>query len=399
LRCGAERERDAAVALAPALPKTKNPPPPKNPSKPTRPPHENSYIHPFIFSLATIIPMPPDDVLRRGSGTLCELLLMVEAFRAGVVCPNKHAPASEALYNGHLLDSETYIGGKVEALESGVFRADLPVRFRLKPEAYQGLVDSLDRDLDYALKVEAGWPGGIADAANYKEARAEVVAKLEALRDAPVRDEVPLIYHLDVAAMYPNIILTNRLQPPAVVTEEDCAACDFNAPGKRCLRKMEWVWRGEHFACTRSEYNSVKRQLMSETHAPAPGGGGGGGGGSGGGAARAWSELSPDERAKALKDRLKRYCHKVYKRVLDKPVEERRVAGICQRENPFYVDTVRAFRDRRYEYKGLSKTWKGKLDAAKSAGDALATAEARDLVVVYDSLQLAHKCILNSFYG
>lgn len=35
------------------------------------------------------------------------------------------------------------------------------------------------------------------------------------------------------------------------------------------------------------------------------------------------------------------------------------------RENDFYVDTVQAFRDRRYEYKGLNKKWKGKLDAAK----------------------------------
>jgi hypothetical protein len=34
----------------------------------------------------------------------------------------------------------------------------------------------------------------------------------------PRRDEVPLIYHLDVAAMYPNIILTNRLQPSSIVT-------------------------------------------------------------------------------------------------------------------------------------------------------------------------------------
>ena len=35
------------------------------------------YVHPFIFSLCTIIPMSPDDVLRKGSGTLCEALLMV----------------------------------------------------------------------------------------------------------------------------------------------------------------------------------------------------------------------------------------------------------------------------------------------------------------------------------
>ena len=41
------------------------------------------YIHPFIFSLSTIIPMPPDEVLRKGSGTLCEALLMVQAFKVG----------------------------------------------------------------------------------------------------------------------------------------------------------------------------------------------------------------------------------------------------------------------------------------------------------------------------
>ena len=33
--------------------------------------------------------------------------------------------------DGHLLDLETYVGGHVEALEAGVFRADLPCRFRM----------------------------------------------------------------------------------------------------------------------------------------------------------------------------------------------------------------------------------------------------------------------------
>lgn len=47
----------------------------------------------------------------------------------------------------------------------------------------------------------------------------------------------------------------------------------------------------------------------------------------------------------------------------------------------------------------VPQKWKGKLDAAKRSGNALATAEAGDMVVLYDSLQLAHKCILNSFYG
>jgi DNA polymerase elongation subunit (family B) len=47
----------------------------------------------------------------------------------------------------------------------------------------------------------------------------------------------------------------------------------------------------------------------------------------------------------------------------------------------------------------LLQKWKGKLDEAKRSGNALKTAEAGDMVVLYDSLQLAHKCILNSFYG
>ena len=38
------------------------------------------YVHPFVFSLCNIIPLNPDDVLRKGSGTLCETLLMVRCF-------------------------------------------------------------------------------------------------------------------------------------------------------------------------------------------------------------------------------------------------------------------------------------------------------------------------------
>ena len=47
-------------------------------------------------------------------------------------------------------------------------------------------------------------------------------------------------------------------------------------------------------------------------------------------------------------------------------------------------------------YKGLTKKWKGKQEEAK---DPFELQEAKDRVLLYDSLQLAHKCILNSFYG
>lgn len=42
----------------------------QSPSEPSPPP--------LPRSLSTIIPMPPDEVLRKGSGTLCEMLLMVQ---------------------------------------------------------------------------------------------------------------------------------------------------------------------------------------------------------------------------------------------------------------------------------------------------------------------------------
>jgi DNA polymerase epsilon subunit 1 len=71
-------------------------------------------------------------VLRKGSGTLCEALLMVEAFHAQIIFPNKQeSELNKMTSDGHVLDQETYVGGHVEALESGVFRSDIPCRFRL----------------------------------------------------------------------------------------------------------------------------------------------------------------------------------------------------------------------------------------------------------------------------
>lgn len=71
-------------------------------------------------------------VLRKGSGTLCEVLLMVEAFHANIVYPNKQvAVFNKQTADGRVLDQETYVGGHVEAIESGVFRADIPCSFRM----------------------------------------------------------------------------------------------------------------------------------------------------------------------------------------------------------------------------------------------------------------------------
>lgn len=70
--------------------------------------------------------------------------------------------------------------------------------------------------------------------------------------------------------------------------------------------------------------------------------------------------------------------------------EQTKSARICQRENPFYVNTVLAFRDRRYEYKAMLKKAKGAMSAVDPKDLAgLKNANAR--IVLFDSLQLAHK--------
>lgn len=341
------------------------------------------YVHPFIFSLCTIIPLNPDEVLRKGTGTLCEMLLMVQAYEKEILLPNKYTDPIERFYEGHLLESETYVGGHVESLEAGVFRSDIETDFKVDPTAIGELLSDLHNSIRFCIEVENGKK--LADVENYDEIYNQVKLQLEELQKNPVRKEKPLIYHVDVASMYPNIMTTNRLQPDSMKSEQDCAACDFNRPGKNCDRRLPWAWRGEFLPAASNEYGMVKRTLQNESFPPAkpwlP--------------KRTFDELPYAEQALLVKKRLGDYSRKVYNRIKQTKTITRE-AIVCQRENPFYVDTVRNFRDRRYEFKTLAKVWKGKANKCK---DAISKDEANKMIVLYDSLQLAHKVILNSFYG
>ncbi|WWD09045.1 DNA polymerase epsilon catalytic subunit A [Kwoniella europaea PYCC6329] len=345
------------------------------------------YVHPFIFSLCNIIPLNPDEVLRKGSGTLCETLLMVEAYQAHIIMPNRHEDPHGSTYEGHLLASETYVGGHVEALEAGVFRSDIPTHFKMEPSACQQLIDDLDAALQFSLVEEGNLK--LEDVDNYDKVKGQIQSALELMRDNPNRMDRPLIYHLDVAAMYPNIMLSNRLQPDSMKDEAACAVCDYNRPDKTCDRRLEWAWRGEYFPAKRDEVNMVRYALEQEMFPPKHPNG----------PRRRFIDLPQGDQSALIHKRLGDYSRKVYKKTHETKIVTK-TSIICQRENSFYIDTVRAFRDRRYEYKGLHKTWKKNLDKAFEEGGAVsAVDEAKKMIVLYDSLQLAHKCILNSFYG
>lgn len=107
---------------------------------------------------------------------------------------------------------------------------------------FDQLIKGVNTALRHAIQVEKI---PLDNVINFELVSSCIVDKLKRLRDAPLRTEYPVIYHLDVGAMYPNIILTNRLQPSAMVDEGVCAGCDFNKPSSRCQRSMEWTWRGE----------------------------------------------------------------------------------------------------------------------------------------------------------
>lgn len=56
--------------------------------------------------------------------------------------PNRHEESHGNMYDGHLLASETYVGGHVEALEAGVFRSDIPTDFQIVPSAVNQVMSS-----------------------------------------------------------------------------------------------------------------------------------------------------------------------------------------------------------------------------------------------------------------
>ena len=261
------------------------------------------------------------------------------------------------------------------------FLDDLPVAFDLDSKAFEKFIENVDRDLEFHARTE-GKGASRADVTNFDDIRSQLISALEALRDNPKRTEAPRIYHLDVSAMYPNIILTNRLQPTAIVDREKCAGCDYNREGNQCKRPMDWIWRGDVNPSSAAEVNSLHRQLQYESVDVD-------------GAQQRYAAFPEKDQALRLKTRLRDYAQKVYQKQKI-VVEEPRTDVVCMRENSFYVDTVRAFRDRRYEYKGLTKAWKKKREKAT---DRASRKHAEDKELLFESLQVAHKCILNSFYG
>lgn len=460
------------------------------------------YIHSFVFALCYIVPLPPNDVLRQGTGTLCENLLMAEAYSNGVLFPNKHQQAAiryfqdPATSSHHLIYENSYIGARVETLRCGLFRDDLEELFELNSSAYQRLID----DMDATLKswADANFPSsdsteadtgdemetssssdtvaeigsrdgevpGMSDGmdvdvmdshvpssmdtiegyspnyptaekgarkytksppkwlrkrfsrfSNFDGVYADIHDRLCRLRDQPTIRTFPRIYHLDVGAMYPNIILSQRLQPTAIVTEDFCQKCSYYNEASICQKRMQWKQKLEISPVDRSHILPLMKDLESRTYrstavqydrTTADDDDSDASSSDSGSPTvqqakstlKTWKQLSDRERGAELQKVVKAYSQRVFHKMkVHREVDVESI--VCQRENSFYVQTVLKFRDKRYVYKKLKKDAETDLKTLlrNPKGNAVKIKEARDAVLLNDSLQLAHKCILNSFYG
>nr|AGE96126.1 DNA polymerase epsilon [Encephalitozoon cuniculi] len=315
------------------------------------------YVQPHVFSMCSLIPLPPTSALCQGSGTLCEALLISEATAYGVLVPEKRRETKMQEHNGHIAESITYVGGHVECLKSGIFRSDFEYEFDVDKE----FIDTVALKIDEMLSEYRGEEG-------FEDMRGKVLRNLQENRGGFRREG--LIYHLDVGAMYPNIILTNKLQPIAIVDEDACIRCDFSDESNGCKKRMEWTLKVEYIPAGREETERIRKQIRRE------------------------KGFAGDENEE-LRQRARRYSKDTYRRA---KVRESciRSSTVCQREIPFYVETVRKFRDQRYVYKKLHSQAQKAFESASSDEE---RKHAMKSVVVYSSLQIAHKCVLNSFYG
>lgn len=327
------------------------------------------YVHSHIFSVCSLIPLSPVQILCKGSGTLCEALLLAESVNYKVLVPPKKRTETIEYYKGHIAENITYVGGHVESMKAGIYRADFEQEFHVNGELVELIIDCIDQILENYTGSE-----------DYGTIRDQYIKDIRRCEGKVAGKGC--IYHFDVGAMYPNIILTNRLQPISMVNDDICVRCDYNNEKNVCRRKMEWVSRVEYIPPGAEEIEMIRNQLGNELFSVSD---------DNKAVKVAYKCLPEHRKEKILKERVVEYAKKIYKRM--KRIEENREdAYICQREIPFYVETVKKFRDQRYVYKDLYKK-------AMQEYERNQTVENRKNLIVYESLQVAYKCVLNSFYG
>lgn len=296
------------------------------------------FVENFIFALGSIIPLPPDKLLRKGTGKICDTGILAVAKKKKIKIENKPEEKKSLLFNDHVCKSETYMGGSVESNVVGIYNGKHKTEFNISLDAINAIKEELQEILTYNFELE-----GISGVINLPEVLLNISDRLEDYFDYQCLypDQEFDIYHFDVKAMYPSIILTYRLQPHAVRYKPTCEDC----------QQMRWTWKGEVFNMTKDEY----------------------------------LQFPPDSK-EALVKKCKEFVSSAKRRPQVKSKESLEQIYMCQRQYPFFVDVVE-------DIKNMRDYYKKQLKLEKQVG------KDEKKIMHFDNLQLSYKCILNSCYG
>ena len=125
------------------------------------------YVHPFIFSLCNIIPLIPDEVLRKGLALFVKCCSWSNHPILISIMPNRLSINGEISFRAISSNPKRMLEAAFEALEAGVFRSDIPTKFKVDPKTAQSLLDELDEALRYTIEVENN--ASFDDIENYVE--------------------------------------------------------------------------------------------------------------------------------------------------------------------------------------------------------------------------------------
>jgi DNA polymerase epsilon subunit 1 len=206
---------------------------------------------PYFFSLAMDKPMNMFSISRRGFSSICESGLLQRAKEMRVLSPNRSSgglkPGSAVEVEGkpYYLISESYKGAVVELNQPGMYRSDWDMSIEIDPNGIDGLIG----DVEDALRAEfEEWAEEGAEVIDFEEVVRRVTGDLERIkeravfRDGAWRYEGDLvIIHADVSSLYPSIIITYKIQPHAIVTEEECKLCPLRESDPPCWYTLPWI--------------------------------------------------------------------------------------------------------------------------------------------------------------
>jgi DNA polymerase epsilon subunit 1 len=362
-------------------------------------------VLPYFFSLAMDKPMNMFSISRRGFSSICEAGLMERARRRNVLSPNRASggiePGSVVEVEGreYYLIKESYKGAVVELNQPGMYRSDWDMSIEIDPNGIERLIG----DVEEALRLEfRDWLREDKKVLNFDEVAREARDALEKIkseavfRDGEWRYEKDLvIIHADVSSLYPSIIITFQIQPHALVTEGECAACPLREEDPPCWHTLPWT-KMLTVVDSREE-DEKEAKVLHEIAAS-------------GGKDPRLKECGV-EKGDGFMDILQKVVQKRrkggFKREFELPLEAR----MCQKAHGLFVNEIEDVRTDRYKYKyraiDLFEEARRLESRAESEGLGESerqelrkrAAEKRRLGEFNNHIQKGKKAGLNSYYG